>query len=294
MVRGYRLRPLQDGLLRAAQTQAPAVRSGRAHYLRHRNHEHWTCGVSRLHKPKAGFWIRLCVAVLYPLDGLLFRVRWRHLDRVPPPEAGGVIIAINHVSYLDTLLMARAVWQSGRVPRFMIKAGIFSKPVVGSIMSGAKQIPVYRGTTDASNSLSAAVTALADGEAVVIYPEGTITRDPTRWPMQAKTGIARLVLLSPHTPVVPIGQWGAHRRKGLPSGSTPTTGLGRRIAAASVGEPLDLSRYAGREPSAAVLREITDVIMTAVRDQVAELRGQTPPEAFFIRPKKGVPAAETG
>src|ERR1700760_4454704 len=104
--------------------------------------------MTRLHKPKAGFWIRLCVVVLYPLDGLLFRIRWRNLDRVPGPDQGGVIIAINHLSNVDTVLMARLVWQTGRVPRFLVKSGVFSKPVLGQIMRGAKQIPVYRGTAD--------------------------------------------------------------------------------------------------------------------------------------------------
>src|SRR6266487_6208185 len=99
--------------------------------------------VSRLRKPKAGFWIRLCVVTLYPFDGLLFRIRWRHLERMPP--TGGVIIAINHISHVDTVLMARLVWQSGRIPRFMIKDSVFEKPVIGKIIYGAKQIPVARG-----------------------------------------------------------------------------------------------------------------------------------------------------
>jgi 1-acyl-sn-glycerol-3-phosphate acyltransferase len=233
--------------------------------------------VSRLHKPKAGFWIRLCVVILYPLDALLFRIRWRHLDRIPAPSAGGVIIAINHVSHIDTVLMARFVWQAGRIPRFMIKAGMFGKPVVGQIMTGAKQIPVFRGTTDAANSLREAVAALDRGEAIVIYPEGTITRDPAQWPMQAKTGIARLVLLRPQTPVVPVGQWGAQQRKGL----SAFGGLLRRTALASVGEPLDLGRYRDAEPTSETLREIADSIMTAVRDEVAALRGDLVPDDFF-------------
>ena len=172
--------------------------------------------MSRLHRPKAGFWIRLCVVLLYPFDGLLFRIRWRHLERVPAPSEGGVIIAINHISVVDTVLMARLVWQSGRIPRFLIKSGVFGLPVIGQILRGAKQIPVFRGTADASQSLREAVVALAQGEAVIIYPEGTITHDPDQWPMEAKTGIARLVLLSPDTPVVPVGQWGAQHRKTLP------------------------------------------------------------------------------
>ena len=234
--------------------------------------------MSRLHKPKAGFWIRTWVSILYPLDGLLFTIRWRHLERVPSPEQGGVIIALNHVSQVDTVLMARLVWSSGRVPRFMIKAGVFGWPIIGYMMKGAGQIPVYRGTADAAQSLRDAVAALERGEAIVIYPEGTTTRDPDNWPMQAKTGLARLVLLSPDTPVVPIGQWGAHKRRG----SKVKRGLfGRRIAEALVGEPMDMSHYAGAEPTAATLRQITDEIMGKVRDQVAELRGEPAPAEFF-------------
>jgi 1-acyl-sn-glycerol-3-phosphate acyltransferase len=238
--------------------------------------------VSRLHKPKAGFWIRLCVAILYPLDGLLFRIRWRNLDRVPAPSEGGVIIAMNHVSHIDTILMARLVWQCGRVPRFMIKASLFSKPVIGNIFKGAKQIPVYRGTTEAAESLRDAVRALDQGEAIVIYPEGTITKDPDQWPMQGKTGIARLVLLAPDVPVIPIGQWGPQQRHGKPK-----QGL-RGESLASVGEPLDLSRFRGAEPTASTLREVTDVIMRAIRAEVAELRGEPAPDTFFKPERKYV------
>jgi 1-acyl-sn-glycerol-3-phosphate acyltransferase len=233
--------------------------------------------MSRLHKPKAGFWIRMCVAILYPLDGLLFRIRWRHLDRMPPPSSGGVIIAINHISMVDTVLMARLVWQTGRIPRFLVKSGAFHTFGLGQVMRGAKQIPVYRGTTDASQSLRDAVSALDQGEAVVFYPEGTITKDPDQWPMQAKTGIARLVLQRPDIPVVPVGQWGAQRRPSMPWWRK----IGRRDAFGSVGEPLDLSRYRGKEPSAETLREITDVIMEAVRVQVVAVRGEPAPPSFF-------------
>ena len=230
--------------------------------------------MSRLHKPKAGFWIRLCVVLIYPLAGLLYRIRWRGLDSVPAER--GVIIALNHISHIDTLLMARMVWQSGRVPRFMIKASLFHKPITGPIFRGSKQIPVYRGTNDAAHSLRAAVTALERGEAVVIYPEGTITRDPGKWPMQGKTGIARLALLCPDVPVVPIGQWGAQQRP-----FRPTRLIKRPISSVSVGKPVDLDRFRDAEASAGTLREMTDTIMAAIRDEVAELRGEPAPREFF-------------
>jgi len=240
--------------------------------------------LARLHKPKAGFWIRTWVVILFPVTSLFFKLRWRHLDRVPAPRQGGVLIAVNHLSHADTVLMARLVWSSGRVPRFMIKAGVFDWPVVGYMMKGSAQIPVYRGTADASQSLRAAVAALEAGEAVVIYPEGTTTKDPDNWPMQAKTGIARLVLLCPDVPVVPVGQWGPHRMGGF-----SLARLGRRRTSwASVGEPLDLSRYRDAEPTSEVLREITDEIMGAVRAQVAELRGEPAPDEFYVAPHRYV------
>lgn len=239
--------------------------------------------MSRLHKPKAGFWIRLCVVVVYPTAGLLFRLRWRGLDRIPPPQSGGVLIVANHVSQIDTFLIARLVWQAGRVPRFLVKSQVFDWRGVGRILRGAGQIPVFRGTTDAANSLQVAVDALARGEAVVIYPEGTTTKHPENWPMQGKTGVARLVLLCADVPVVPVGQWGAHRTRFRASRL-----VRRRVSLASVGEPLDLSRYRGAQPTAETLREITDEIMRAVRDQVAELRGEIAPDEFFVPPRKHV------
>jgi 1-acyl-sn-glycerol-3-phosphate acyltransferase len=233
--------------------------------------------MSRLHKPKAGFWLRVCVAVIYPIDTVLFRMRWRRLDRIPPPECGGVIIALNHLSTVDTLLMARMVWQSGRVPRFLVKASAFRWPLIGPVIRGAGQIPVYRGTSDAAAALRAAVDALQRGEAVVIYPEGTTTKDPDNWPMLAKTGIARLVLACPDVPVLPVGQWGAHKRHtGL-----LRTALSRPRVEASVGEPVDLSRFRAAAPSADALREITDTIMRAVRSEVAAVRGEPAPDSFF-------------
>jgi hypothetical protein len=159
----------------------------------------------------------------------------------------------------------------------MVKAGVFGKPLLGQILNGAGQIPVRRGTTDAANSLRDAVTALERGEAVVIYPEGTITKDPAQWPMESKTGIARLVLLSPDTPVVPVGQWGAQPRKRVPL----TRRFRRRMAEAAVGRALDLSRFRDAEPDGPTLRTITDTIMSAVRDEVAVLRDEPAPSEFF-------------
>jgi hypothetical protein len=94
--------------------------------------------------------------------------------------------------------------------------------------------------------------------------------------MQGKTGIARLWLLAPDTPVVPVGQWGAQQRPFRP------VRLARRpVSRVGVGEPVDLGRFRGAEPNAAVLREITDTVMDAVRAQVGALRHEDPPAEHF-------------
>ncbi|HEX2902695.1 MAG TPA: lysophospholipid acyltransferase family protein [Jatrophihabitans sp.] len=225
--------------------------------------------MSRQYKPRAGFWIRLCVIVLYPLDSLFFRIRWHHLDRMP--RHGGVIVAVNHISQADTACMARLIWQSGRIPRFLIKSGVFTVPLIGRVMRGAGQLPVYRGSEQAADSLRAAEQALRDGQCVIIYPEGTITRNADYSPMTAKTGVARLALACPDVPLIPVGQWGAHRTLGRGGRFRP---LPRHRHEASLGRPLDLSGYRGQQPTAEVLRELTDEIMAAVTAEVEQLRAR--------------------
>ncbi|HVX43375.1 MAG TPA: lysophospholipid acyltransferase family protein [Mycobacteriales bacterium] len=225
---------------------------------------------------KAGFWIRLCVVLIRPFDGLMFKLRWNGEQNVPP--TGGVILAANHVSYADPLTFVRFVWDSGRIPRILIKDSLFRVPLIGAVMRGAKQIPVTRGSSTASSSLEGAVAAIEAGEALCVYPEGTVTRDPDWWPMRSRTGAARLALQT-RAPVIPIAQWGAqfaydkynHKISLLP----------RKKIEITAGPPVDLSAYYDRPVTAELLREVTDVIMRAIRDELATIRGEEPPSEFF-------------
>jgi 1-acyl-sn-glycerol-3-phosphate acyltransferase len=204
---------------------------------------------------------------------------WRGLEHVP--REGGVILAVNHISHADPIAIADyIVYGSGRIARFLAKSTLFQRPpLVSHVMRGAGQIPVHRHTADASLALRDAVAALHNGECVAIYPEGTVSRDPEKWPMLAKTGVARLALLS-GVPVVPVAQWGAekildsYRTKGLHL-------LPRHTMHIVAGPPVDLSKYVGKELTADVLRGATDDIMWAVTALVAELRGEPAPTAFF-------------
>ena len=117
-------------------------------------------------------------------------------------------MVINHVSHIDPFLVAKMIIDGARRPRFLAKDTIFDVFAVGTAMRGMGHIPVKRGTADARQSFDAAVEALQAGGVIVLHPEGTVTRDPDGWPMTGKTGAARLALLAPDIPVIPVAQWG--------------------------------------------------------------------------------------
>lgn len=233
-----------------------------------------------------GLW--LAIATVYPVASTMFRLRYRHGDRIPPH--GPVLVVANHVSVLDPIACARLVFDNGRTPRFLAKDSLF-KGLLGTLLRAAGQIPVARNTSHASGSVSAAQAELAAGNVIIIYPEGSVTRDPDWWPMQARTGVARLALTT-DAAVVPVAQWGPqrlhdyHTKTFHPRLRTPADYL--------VGEPIDLSALraelrAGRPLTNELLRETTDLIMTRVRDLLGELRGETPPDTFYERPRPAVP-----
>jgi 1-acyl-sn-glycerol-3-phosphate acyltransferase len=124
------------------------------------------------------------------------------------PKQGPVIIAANHLSYFDPLCLGVFVDAAGREARFLAKSELFESRLLGWVLRAAGQIPVYRETRDAAQSLQAAVETMREGAAVVIYPEGTTTRSPDFSPMKPKSGVARLAALT-GAPVVPVGMWGA-------------------------------------------------------------------------------------
>ncbi|HEX4017542.1 MAG TPA: lysophospholipid acyltransferase family protein [Frankiaceae bacterium] len=202
--------------------------------------------------------------------------RWYGQDNVP--ATGGVIIAANHLSWVDPFTLGHFVYQAGRIPRFMAKESIFRLPVIGWIVRGADQIPVHRGERDGAAALSDAVEALRDGEAVLIYPEGTITRDPDWWPMHAKTGVARLALMS-GAPIIPVAQWGPQEILGrkrrlhlFPRRTVEVHALEAVYPPAS---------ETGQQPTREALRALTVDVMKVIRDELAVIRGEAAPEGIW-------------
>ena len=244
-------------------------------------------GNPRKVQQRRGWAFGFCIAVLEPLLLLLTKRRWVDGEKIP--ATGGVVLAANHVSHVDPLTFAHFVYAYGRLVRFLAKAAVFDVPVVGRIVRDARQIPVYRLTKDASKAFGAAVAAVEAGECVVVYPEGTITRDPGLWPMTGKTGAARIALAS-GVPVVPVAQWGANLI--LPPYTKKPLLFPRKTISVKAGDPVDLDDLRDKPLTPEVLSEATDRIMDAVTKLLEDLRGETAPAERFDSKKHGV--AEIG
>ena len=223
---------------------------------------------------KVGFWYRLAAVLAKPPLLLFFKRDWRGMEHIPAD--GGFLTVVNHNSYLDPLAYAHYQYNTGRVPRFLAKVGLFRKGFVGAVMRGTGQIPVYRESADAVGAFRAAVDAVERGECVAFYPEGTLTRDPDLWPMVGKTGAARVALLT-KAPVIPVAQWGAHHVMPPYAKEKKLRLFPRRTLVVQAGPPVDLSEFYGQDPTSEVLRAVTDTMMDAVTAQLAEVRGEEPP-----------------
>ncbi|MFE6224370.1 MULTISPECIES: lysophospholipid acyltransferase family protein [unclassified Streptomyces] len=223
---------------------------------------------------RIGFWYRLAAVIAKPPLVVLFKRDWRGMEHIP--AEGGFITAVNHNSYLDPLSYAHYQYNTGRVPRFLAKAGLFKGGFVGTMLRNTGQIPVYRETADALDAFRAAVDAIERGECVAFYPEGTLTRDPDMWPMPGKTGAARVALLT-KAPVIPVAQWGANLAMPPYAKKDRFSFFPRKTLIVQAGPPVDLSRFDGLEPTPEVLREATEVIMAAITALLEEVRGERAP-----------------
>ncbi|MGW0892258.1 lysophospholipid acyltransferase family protein [Saccharopolyspora sp. NPDC002578] len=222
------------------------------------------------------FWLRLAAVVFYPLTALLSRVRVHGLENIP--ATGPALLVLNHVSHLDPLYDAVTVHRAARVPRFMAKNTLWNVPVLRNVLNGVEQIPVFRQTADARKSLEAAHDALEAGKIVIIYPDGTVTKDPEGWPMSPKPGVARLAV-EHDVPIVPAARWGTrdvydhYEKKFRP--------FPRKTVHVRIGEPLDLSEYRDAPADAPVLRTVSELAMSRVRELLGDIREQQPPGEFY-------------
>jgi 1-acyl-sn-glycerol-3-phosphate acyltransferase len=226
----------------------------------------------RVHRDYSPTLRRTTVVTFRPPLRALLKRDWHGQEHIP--SQGGVIVAANHLSYADWAAMALFVHQAGRYPAFLIKSSAFNVPMIGPFLHAAGQFPVNRGTTDAALVLKDAERALAQGECLIFYPEGTATRDPALWPMVPKTGVARLALAT-GAPVIPVACWGTQDI--LPYGSKRPHLLPRHLVRMLAGPAVDLSAYAGQPLTRDVLRGAANAVMADITGLLAQLRDGSPP-----------------
>lgn len=231
---------------------------------------------SRDQRRGLGWGYAVAVPVIRGSMRLLARRDWRGAEHLPP--TGGVVVAATHASYVDPCTAGDWVWSHGRVVKYLVKSGLFRVPVFGAVLRNARQIPVHRGGPDAARAYDDAVAAVRRGECVLVFPEGTLTRDPDLWPMRGKTGAARIALAT-GCPVIPLGQWGPTdvmpRYKVLPRP------VPRRTVHLWAGPPVVLDDLHGRHGDREAVTEATDRIMAALVGIVAEQRGEQPPQSLY-------------
>lgn len=237
------------------------------------------------------FW--LLAVVIIPLVGWFAKIDIRGGERLP--HDGPYVMAPNHHSEIDPLTVAVATWRMGRAPRFLAKESLFRIPVVGAVLRAAKMVPVHRGK-QGSQALKQAEVLIENRTGVIVYPEGTLTREPDLWPMRGKSGAVRIALAG-DLPIIPVAHWG--EQEIMPRYGRIRLFPPRKRVTMLVGEPVDLSDLVERLASGddrkierAMIEEGTERVMSAITALLAELRGGEPPEERWDPGKHG--QAETG
>ncbi len=214
----------------------------------------------------------LLAGVARPIMNVLIGKEWHGLEKLPRDD--GFIVVPNHCTEIDPIVVGHLLYNQNIMPHFLAKDGLFKTPVLGAALRGAHQIPVERSGAGAGKSLTIAQDVLDVGGAVVIYPEGTLTRDPELWPMKGRTGAARLAL-GTGAKVIPVVHWGA--QEVFPRYAKGFKIFPRKKVKVVVGDPVDLSAFDGQAGDKATLEAMTEVIMVAITGMLEELRGEKAP-----------------
>ncbi len=155
------------------------------------------------------------------------------------PQQGPVVLAANHVSFLDFLLVGLTADRSRRLVRFLARHEVFEHKASRALMTAMGHVPVDRRAPAAA--YLHARRLLSEGEAVGVFPEAGVSRSYTvRALMPGAVALAR----ETGAPLLPVVVWGPQRL--LTAKQRPEVRRGRPVTLV-VGEPLDVSTAAGVE-----------------------------------------------
>ena len=220
---------------------------------------------------------RFLAVLLVPAMSLL--TRFRIEDGHKLPATGAFVLSPNHYSEIDPVVIGIVMWKLERMPRYLAKASLFKYPILGALLRASGQVPVERaGAVRGNDPLVAARKIVDDGLAVVIYPEGSLTRDPDLWPMRGKAGAVRMAL-EMDIPLIPVAHWGTQLV--LPRYAKRISVFPRKTITVKIGDPVDLSAFRGRPLDAQATTAATSLVMDSITHLLEDLRGEkAPPERW--------------
>lgn len=179
---------------------------------------------------------------------IYFFRRWRVIGRHNLPPAGGMIIAANHNSAWDPILLACAI---DREIYYMGKEELFKQPIGDWFFTALHAFPVRRGAVD-RKAIRKAIDILKSGLVLGIFPEGTRVEDGQK--VEAQSGVA-LLALKAQVPVVPVGLRGSR------SGEPPQ---------AIIGTPIYFDEYYETKPTSVILNKLSQQVMQEVNRLLTE------------------------
>jgi 1-acyl-sn-glycerol-3-phosphate acyltransferase len=209
-------------------------------------------------------WWRFGLVVVGVLWRVLFRLRVTGHRNIPASGPG--IVAGNHVSAIDGVVLGLVTGERGRrMTRFLVAAEFFRKPRVAWALRLYRQIPLRRGEGD-TDALAEAVATIREGAFAGIFPEGKVNPDPYGGLQRGRSGVGRIALAT-GAPVIPVGIWGTQDR-------WPHPGLHwrrpwRPVTALAYGEPIEAQ---GDPASPEDVQVFTDLVMTGIAKQVEQAR----------------------
>lgn len=204
------------------------------------------------------------IAVVGFFSRIAFRLRVEGTDRVP--RAGPAIVAANHVSALDGVVLALTTGsRSRRMTRFLVTAEFFRKIRFGWALRLYRQVPIRRGERD-QGALDEAIETTRGGALAGIFPEGTVNPEPQAGLSRGRKGAARIALAT-GAPVVPVGIWGTQDR--WPKSGLHVRRPWRPVVAVSYGEPIEPK---GEADSAEDVQAFTDLVMAAIGEQAQQAK----------------------
>ncbi len=209
-------------------------------------------------------WWWFAIVVVGAVMRVFFRIRVTGAERIPASGPG--IVAGNHLSALDGIVLGLVVGRDGRrMTRSLTAAEFFDRPVFAWVLRRYRQIPIRRGEGDA-NAIDEAIRTVTSGALVGIFPEGRVNPAPDHGLQRGRSGAARIALAS-DAPVVPMGIWGTQVRY-------PQAGLRfgppwRPTIAVSIGPPVAADGDIGAVED---VQRLTELVMAAIADEVDEAR----------------------